>query len=319
MADLSALSFAEHARNIAASPELESALEVIVDLALSSTGSDFASVTLVHADGAVETVAASDPVVESADALQYTLHEGPCLTAAENNGVYVIADTSADERWPQWGPGVAALGLRSVLSIHLFTDGQALGALNLYAKDLRTFSRDDVDVARIVAAHASVALARFRIEHNLWSAVDARHLIGQAQGILMERYSITSEKAFAVLRRYSQNHNRKLHDIAATLVSTGELPDRPADLAAAQNWQSPAPTQSETGASDGAALDAASGGAASGGVTSGGAAPDGGGSNGAAPDSAIPNGGGSNGAAPDSGIPNGSASRNAPATAEAGE
>ena len=122
-----------------------------------------------------------------------------------------------------------------MLSIHLFTDGQALGALNLYATDLRTFSRDDVDIARVVAAHASVALARFRIEHNLWSAVDARHLIGQAQGILMERYSISAEQAFAVLRRYSQNHNRKLHDIAAGLVSTGELPDRPADLAAARH------------------------------------------------------------------------------------
>jgi hypothetical protein len=97
-----------------------------------------------------------------------------------------------------------------------------------------------VDIARVVAAHASVALARFRIEHNLWSAVDARHLIGQAQGILMERYSISAEKAFAVLRRYSQNHNRKLHDIAATLVSTGDLPARPADLAGAQSWQSPA-------------------------------------------------------------------------------
>jgi GAF domain-containing protein len=131
MADLSAMSFAEHARDLAASPGLESALEVIVELALTTTGSDFASVTLVHADGTVETVAASDPIVHSADALQYTLHEGPCLTAAENNGVYVIADTSVEERWPQWGPGVAALGLHSVLSIHLFTDAQALGALNL--------------------------------------------------------------------------------------------------------------------------------------------------------------------------------------------
>jgi len=225
MADLSPLSFAEHARDLAASSGLEAAIEVIVDLALTSTESDFASVTLVHADGTVETVAASHPVVESADALQYTLHEGPCLTAAENNGVYVIEDTSTDARWPQWGPGVAALGLRSVLSIHLFTDVQALGALNLYAQDLRTFSRDDVDIARVVAAHASVALARFRIEHNLWSAVDARHLIGQAQGILMERYRLTPEKAFAVLRRQSQQHNIKLHEVAGTLVRGGQLPD----------------------------------------------------------------------------------------------
>jgi GAF domain-containing protein len=237
MADLSALEFAEHARDLAGSEKLEDALELIVDLALDSTGSDFASVTLVHSDGAVETPAASDPVVEQADALQYTLHEGPCLTAAEDNGIYVIADTAHDERWPLWGPAVAALGLRSVLSIHLFTTAQALGALNLYAVNQRTFSAEDRDVARVVAAHASVALARFRIDQNLWSAVDARNLIGQAQGILMERFSLSPDQSFSVLRRYSQNHNRKLHDIAGMLVSTRELPVRPQDLDAARDWR----------------------------------------------------------------------------------
>jgi len=296
MADLSALDFAEHARDLAASSKLESALEVIVDLAITSTGSDFASVTLVHADGAVETVAASDPVVESADALQYTLHEGPCLTAAENNGLYVIADTSADDRWPNWGPGVAALGLRSVLSIHLFTDVQALGALNLYAKDLRTFSRDDADIARVVAAHASVALARFRIEHNLWSAVDARHLIGLAQGILMERYSISSEKAFAVLRRYSQNHNRKLHDIAASLVSTGELPERPSDLEIAKTWRSSAASPAAKGSADNGSAD-----------------------NGSADNGSADNGSATDGRETDGGGAHGGGAHGTPAIAEAGQ
>ncbi len=252
MSDNSPLTFAERARHMAARGGLEPALEVIVALALETTGCDFASVTLVHADGSVETAACSHDIVAQADALQYSFGEGPCLTAAETNGIYLIQDTEVDDRWPRWGPAVARLGLRSVLSIHLFTDSLMLGALNLYAKALHNYSADEVITARVVAAHASVALARLRGEQDLWKAVDARHLVGQAQGILMERFSITSEQAFSVLRRYSQNHNVKLHDIAGRLVTTGELPDRPADRSAAQDWvpagASPNPSERTNGA-----------------------------------------------------------------------
>ena len=236
MSDKSPLTFAERARQLADKGGLEPALEVIVELALETTGCDFASVTLVHADGSVETAACSHDIVAQADSLQYSLGEGPCLTAAETNGIYLIQDAEVDNRWPRWGPAVAELGLRSVLSIHLFTDSLMLGALNLYAKALHNYSADEVVTARVVAAHASVALARLRGEQDLWKAVDARHLVGQAQGILMERFSITSEQAFSVLRRYSQDHNIKLHDIAGRLVTTGQLPDRAADRSAAQDW-----------------------------------------------------------------------------------
>ena len=139
----------------------------------------------------VETAASSDELVEQADALQYALNEGPCLRAAEHGGLYVIADTATDPRWPLWGPAVARLGLHSVLSVNLFTDHRVLGALNLYYQPRDEFSEDDVEVARVVAAHASVALARVRAEQDLWKAVDSRHLIGQAQGVLMERFALS--------------------------------------------------------------------------------------------------------------------------------
>jgi AmiR/NasT family two-component response regulator len=76
----------------------------------------------------------------------------------------------------------------------------------------------------VVAAHASVALARIRSERDLWRAIDSRHLIGQAQGILMERFKLSPERAFSVLRRHSQQHNIKLHQVAGELISTGKLP-----------------------------------------------------------------------------------------------
>ena len=214
----------EAARQVAANPDVQDALQSVVDLAMSSCGCFGASVTLVGVQGGAETTATSAEIIDQADKLQYDFDEGPCLSAAEQGGAYLIVDTASDPRWPTWGPAVAALGLHSVLSIHLFTDARVLGALNLYYAGVDDFSDDEIETARVVAAHASVALARVRSERDLWRAIDSRHLIGQAQGILMERFKLGPEKAFSVLRRHSQQNNIKLHEVAATLVRTGRLP-----------------------------------------------------------------------------------------------
>jgi GAF domain-containing protein len=216
---------AEAARQVAGNAEVQDALQSVVDLAMSSCNCQGASVTLVRADGGTETTASSDALVEQADDLQYAFDEGPCLKAAEQGGAYLIVNAATDPRWPRWGPAVAKLGLHSVLSIHLFTDRRVLGALNLYYESRDDFSDDEVEVAKVVAAHASVALAKLRSERDLWRAIDSRHLIGQAQGMLMERFKLTPEKSFSVLRRYSQQHNIKLHEVAGALIRTGRLPE----------------------------------------------------------------------------------------------
>ncbi len=221
---ISESALAEAAREVADNPEVQRALQAVVDLAMTSCNCTGASVTLVRADRGAETTATSDALVEEADDLQYAFDEGPCLRAAEQGGAYLISNTATDARWPMWGPAVAELGLHSVLSIHLFTDHRVLGALNLYYESLVDFSDDEVEVAKVVAAHASVALAKLRSERDLWRAIDSRHLIGQAQGMLMERFKLSPEKSFSVLRRYSQQHNLKLHEVAGSLVMTGRLP-----------------------------------------------------------------------------------------------
>lgn len=131
---------------------------------------------------------------------------------------FIVDDMEQDPRWPTWGPLAADLGLRSILATRLFTHGETHGALNLYSSDPRRFDEDDVAVAHVFGAHASVALAAARQEEHLRKAVDARHVIGQAQGILMERFDIDADRAFNVLRRYSQNRNVKLRAIAEEVV-----------------------------------------------------------------------------------------------------
>lgn len=223
--DSVAADFARMALALHEQPDVDQTIDRVLDFALGAVSCDFAGVMLVHNGKRIETAAATGPVVEKADQLQMETDEGPCLTAIFERDTIRVRDTLTDERWPTWGPRVADLGLRSVLSIRLYTSQSTIGALNLYATEPDRFDDDDDAVAHILARHASVALASARQESSLWQAIDARKLIGQAQGILMERFDLDPDQAFSVLRRYSQDHNVKLRVVAERLVNTRRLPD----------------------------------------------------------------------------------------------
>lgn len=94
----------------------------------------------------------------------------------------------------------------------------------MYSRIRRVHTSDDLSTARITASVASVELAHHRNDANLWQAIDSRHRIGQAQGILMERFDIDDGASFAVLRRYSHTRNAKLAVVADELVRTRLLP-----------------------------------------------------------------------------------------------
>lgn len=205
---------------------VEATVEMIAELARRELEADYAGVMLLHRGGTVETAAATDPVVERADTEQIAVGEGPCLEAIAKEAVFVIGDTVTEPRWSPWCERVAALGIRSVLSVRLFTARGPLGCLNLYSRRPHRFSHDgDATYGTLFAGHASVALATEKTKSELRDAMDGRHVIGIAQGILMERFTIDKDQAFSVLRRYSQDHNMKLRAVATTVATTGRLPD----------------------------------------------------------------------------------------------
>src|SRR5690606_34530655 len=119
---------------------------------------------------------------------------------------FLVRDVAVDERWPRWGPAVAELGVRSVLAVQLSSatidsPHDAIGAVNLYSTQQGAFGTYDVEVASIYATHAANALAAAQIVTGLEAAVHGRHLIGVAQGILMQRYEMTMEQSFDTLQR----------------------------------------------------------------------------------------------------------------------
>ena len=111
-----------------------------------------------------------------------------------------------------------------MLGVGLFTTETTIGALNLFDPEPDRFDADDVAVAQVLARHAGIALATSQRVENLELAIDARKLIGQAQGILMERFDLDADRAFEVLRRFSQDRNIKLREVAQRLIDTRKLP-----------------------------------------------------------------------------------------------
>jgi GAF domain-containing protein len=119
-----------------------------------------------------------------------------------------------------------SFGVRSVLGVELVDKAheRRIGAVNLYWDRPRVFTPDEIALAHLISRHAALALAASLNAEGLRLAMDTRKRIGQAQGILMERHGLDEDQAFAVLRRYSQNNNVKLRDLAEHLVETKELP-----------------------------------------------------------------------------------------------
>jgi GAF domain-containing protein len=197
----------------------------IVETALVAIDCNAAGVMLVHGDKRIETAAFTDDSVKRADLLQLELHEGPCLSAMAGGDHFRIDNTTTDQRWPRWSAGVAEFGIRSVISVWLANgDRKPVGSLLLYSHKINAFDDEDVAIARILGAHAAIAVRRLRRDEAIERAIDSRTLIGQAEGVIMSKYQVTADQAFAALTRCSQAANRKLRDIAAEVVRTRSIP-----------------------------------------------------------------------------------------------
>lgn len=178
---------------------------------------DFASICLGRARQPINIVAPTDPRAVEADRLQQELAEGPCFDAIGSMRAARSADVAKDPRWPLYGPKVAASGIAAQATLPLVTSGNVRACLNLYSLTTGRIGGSPV-ACDLFATHAAVALGYALQLQDLGEALDRRKTIGQAVGIVMERYAIDEEAAFAFLTRASQTANLKLHQIADQVV-----------------------------------------------------------------------------------------------------
>ena len=186
-------------------------------------GAEAGSVTALVGGRHVVHKAESGVLPARVDAVMSEFDEGPCLDAVLHHHRTIRVDDMRQEvRWPRFAPRAADLGALSVLAFPMFVKDDSLCALNLYAHEANAFTDESEYVGRMLAAHAAVAYAGAQREENLLAAIETRDLIGQAVGLLMERYSISSGRAFDTLVRFSRQTNRKLRDVAMELIRDAE-------------------------------------------------------------------------------------------------
>lgn len=183
---------------------------------------DLSSITVRHSDGRLESFAVTDPLLEGIDAAQRELREGPCFDAATDSVHVTAPDLAHDPRYPRYAPTAVAAGVRAQAGIRLFETPSTSGALNLYSRRAGAFATLD-GVGHLFAHQAALALSYAREITQLSEAVRTRQTIGQAVGVVMERFSLDEARAFAFLTRISQDTNTKLRVIAERLLEMGSL------------------------------------------------------------------------------------------------
>jgi GAF domain-containing protein len=213
MAELARVSAAPRSVNDVLSDVTNAAKELI-------PGTGSAGILMVGKGGKFDSLAGTDELPHQLDVLQMKFNEGPCVEAAVDETIIRTDAFRTERRWPQYSPAVVEIGILSGLSLKLYTANRTAGALNLFAFEPNAFDAADETIGTVLAAHAAAAILASREGEELQSALTTRDRIGQAKGIIMERYGVDDIRAFDMLRRLSQDSNTRLVDIAARVIDT---------------------------------------------------------------------------------------------------
>lgn len=235
-------SLAHVSHAVLAPAEVEHALDSLLRAALMAvSAADGASVTALDGDGRPYSACFVSDLARDVDEAQYNAGEGPALEVGDvpRWTSVTVVDLAKDPRWPRLARSAHASGVRSILSVSLFTtmtldprvEVPRLASLNLYSRAAHAFGDAENHLALLLSLYGATTLAAgstvealTRQIENLEHAVETRTVIGRAQGILMERHHLTENEAFEQLRTASMNLNRKLHDVAADVADTGQEP-----------------------------------------------------------------------------------------------
>lgn len=163
-------------------------------------------------------VASTDPLAEKLCRLQYELDEGPIPTEVRHFDVVVSDDLTSEPRWPEFAVLAVGEGFHSLAAFQLYSNADDLGALVFYSEQPRAFDAAAVEIGEALAAHAAIAMLSARDNEQFRTGLASRDIIGQAKGMIMERYDLDAVQAFELLAKLSQQQNLPLHRVANDLI-----------------------------------------------------------------------------------------------------
>jgi len=117
-------------------------------------------------------------------------------------------------------------GLVSLLSVPLFAREKVLGTINIYTREQRLFSDDEVDFVKVVAGQAATAIENARLMSEtleMKRTLETRKLVERAKGILQYKHNLTEEEAYLRLRNESRRLRRPMRDLAEAVIMADDL------------------------------------------------------------------------------------------------
>jgi hypothetical protein len=193
-------------------------LQDIAEVAEKSVpGFDHVSITLLQSDGRLETGPSTSPLALQMDHTQYALHEGPCLEAARGESLVSVPRLRFERRWPYYVPQAVAVGVKSHLAVPFCLDGKhTSGSVNLYSTTTEHISRESEAMAELFGFRSVTDLSNTTARPS--PTLDSLTVIGQALGIVMNRFDIDPDHAFDYLDESATRADLDLHEYAEQLV-----------------------------------------------------------------------------------------------------
>ena len=185
-----------------------------------------AGILLADETGRLRVIGASTEQVQLLELFQLQSDEGPCLDCYRTGLVVASERLDAESPWPVFAAESLRVGFPSVCAVPLRLHDVVLGCLNLFMRDPVPLGALDVALARALADVASIAIVQDQAtreaavrEGQLQHALSSRIVIEQAKGMLAEFAGVDMDHAFARLRSFARNRNRRLTEVAAELVA----------------------------------------------------------------------------------------------------
>jgi GAF domain-containing protein len=206
---------------------------MLTDRTADLVGAAAVGLLLADKDGRLEFMAGSNENVKLLELFQLQTHEGPCLEAFRTGQPVINVNLGeAASRWPRFAPRATATGFQSVHAFPMRLRSQTIGALNVFGDTKGgDFGTTDVPIVQALADVAAIALLQERairrgevLSEQLQGALNSRVLIEQAKGAVAQAHQVSVDEAFSRIRTYARRNNKKLTDVAHTIVTDRTTP-----------------------------------------------------------------------------------------------
>jgi len=191
-------------------------------------GVNGAGVMLMSGDIPRGSLCTTDEVSQLIEELQYTLGEGPCVDAHQQDKVVAEPDLAdpVTRRWPAFTPPALQAGVRAIFGFPLRVGTVHLGALNLYRDLPGPLTGDQhadalvvADVAARWVLEAQAGAPVDMVAEELEVSADFHFAVHNAAGIVSVQEGISVTDALIRLRASAFSSDRLLADVAQDVIS----------------------------------------------------------------------------------------------------